>query len=377
MPRARADAGAGERPQPRADRPRQGPLRPLQPRDLPQRAARRVSGRRTLEDKHLSALIGAAELVRKGCTAGYDMFAEFPLPTVEGVEAVARAYSDAGMRAVIAPMMADKSLYEAIPGLADALPRAAAQPGAEGAVRAVQGVACCRRGNQQALEIDATPSSSRSARPSRTTAPTSSSSRAATSRRSSASACRCTWRNRGCRRWWRRRSMARAWSRISHELKLLNEKFCVAHGVWLDDDDRKRLADAGCSISHNPGSNLKLGSGIADMRAMLDARPERRDRHRRRRLVRQPERVRGDAARVLRLARQGQSARALGQRARGALCRHRGRREGARLRQARPHREGLEGRPRAARPLGAALHPAQRPRRARSCSPRTAPASRA
>jgi guanine deaminase len=54
------------------------------------------------------------------------------------------------------------------------------------------------------------------------------------------------------------------------ELGLLNERFCVAHGVWLDDDDRKRLADAGASVSHNPGSNLKLGSGIADMRGMLE-----------------------------------------------------------------------------------------------------------
>ena len=44
----------------------------------------------------------------------------------------------------------------------------------------------------------------------------------------------------------------------------------MAHGVWLDDDDRNRLAAAGASVSHNPGSNLKLGSGIADMRAMLD-----------------------------------------------------------------------------------------------------------
>ena len=96
-------------------------------------------------------------------------------------------------------------------------------------------------------------------------------------------------------------------SLVAHldELRLLNAKFCVAHGVWLDDDDRKRLADAGASISHNPGSNLKLGSGIADMRAMLDARPERRHRHRRRRLVRQPQRLRGDAPRFLRLARQG------------------------------------------------------------------------
>ena len=61
-------------------------------------------------------------MVRKGCTAGYDMFAEFPLPTAEGVEAVAQGYADAGMRAAIAPMMADRSFYEAIPGLAEALP---------------------------------------------------------------------------------------------------------------------------------------------------------------------------------------------------------------------------------------------------------------
>jgi guanine deaminase len=44
-----------------------------------------ASGRRTAEDKHLSALIGASEMALKGCTAGYDMFAEFPLPTPEGV----------------------------------------------------------------------------------------------------------------------------------------------------------------------------------------------------------------------------------------------------------------------------------------------------
>ena len=35
---------------------------------------------------------------------------------------MARAYAEAGMRAAIAPMMADKSFYQAIPGLAEALP---------------------------------------------------------------------------------------------------------------------------------------------------------------------------------------------------------------------------------------------------------------
>jgi guanine deaminase len=53
-------------------------------------------------------------------------------------------------------------------------------------------------------------------------------------------------------------------------LGMLGPRFCVAHGVWLDDDDRARLADRGASVAHNPGSNLKLGSGIADMRGMMD-----------------------------------------------------------------------------------------------------------
>ena len=36
-------------------------------------AAPWISGSRTLEDKYLSAMIGAAEMVLKGCTAAYDL----------------------------------------------------------------------------------------------------------------------------------------------------------------------------------------------------------------------------------------------------------------------------------------------------------------
>src|SRR5262249_5835385 len=50
---------------------------------------------------------------------------------------------------------------------------------------------------------------------------------------------------------------------------LVNEKFTVAHGVWLDDEDMKRLGDRGASVAHNPGSNMRLGNGLADMRGML------------------------------------------------------------------------------------------------------------
>src|SRR5436309_986336 len=83
-----------------------------------------ISGGRTLEDKYLTTYVGAIEMLLKGCTACYDLTVEFPLPSVEGLEACGRAYADAGMRTVLAPMVAEFSFYEAIPGLLDAMPPA-------------------------------------------------------------------------------------------------------------------------------------------------------------------------------------------------------------------------------------------------------------
>src|SRR5262245_29053119 len=87
-------------------------------------ASQWINGGRTLEDKYLSSVVGAAEMVMKGCTAAYDLAAEFPLPSVEGLSAMAKAYEEVGMRAVLAPMVADLSFFEAIPGLMDSLPPA-------------------------------------------------------------------------------------------------------------------------------------------------------------------------------------------------------------------------------------------------------------
>ncbi|MGV9800967.1 amidohydrolase family protein [Mycobacterium sp. NPDC003449] len=57
-----------------------------------------------------------------------------------------------------------------------------------------------------------------------------------------------------------------------HALGVLGEHVTMAHGIWLTDSDIEVLADTGASVSHNPISNLKLGSGIAPWRKYLDAR---------------------------------------------------------------------------------------------------------
>jgi 5-methylthioadenosine/S-adenosylhomocysteine deaminase len=41
----------------------------------------------------------------------------------------------------------------------------------------------------------------------------------------------------------------------------------AAHGVWLDEKDLALIKQYGVAVSHNPESNMKLGSGIADVTA--------------------------------------------------------------------------------------------------------------
>lgn len=48
---------------------------------------------------------------------------------------------------------------------------------------------------------------------------------------------------------------------------VLSGRFVGAHGVWLDDDELALLARADAALVHCPGSNLKLGSGVADVLA--------------------------------------------------------------------------------------------------------------
>ncbi len=229
-----------------------------------------ISGNRTIEEKYLSIYVGALEMLLKGCTATYDLMAEFPAPSLEGLEACGRAYRDAGIRAVLAPMVANLSFFEAIPGLIDALP--------ERERREVERLRLAPYETSLAVMRQALrdwPFDRDLVRPA--VAPT--------------IPHHCTDEFlTGCRDLAREygvglhshvqeskvqvvvglRKYGKTQTAHLQDLGLLGPDFTVAHGVWLDRDDMRRLADHGASVAHNPGSNMRLGNGLADVRGMLE-----------------------------------------------------------------------------------------------------------
>jgi guanine deaminase len=60
---------------------------------------------------------------------------------------------------------------------------------------------------------------------------------------------------------------ARSYLDVYARAGLLHPRSVLAHGIWLDADDRAALRDSGAQIAHSPSSNLFLGSGLFDWRA--------------------------------------------------------------------------------------------------------------
>ncbi len=314
-------------------------------------AAPWITGNRTAEDKYLSTQLGAVEMVMKGCTACYDLSFEWPLPTAEGLALAGQAYADVGMRAVIAPMVADRSFYEAIPGLMDALPPPLQERVAELRLPPAEATLAAIRGALRDWSFDRD-----RVRPA--VAPT------------IPHHCSDAF-IRGCAELAREFGIAlhshvaelkvqavtgvRLYGRTQtahlDSLGVLGPHFTVAHGVWLDNEDMARLGDHGASVAHNPGSNMRLGSGLADTRAMLERRVNLGIGTDGANCCRQSEHVRGDAPRLFRLEGAGTGLAALADDPRGGLGGDRGQRPRARVwRSHRPARTRLQGRHRHARP---------------------------
>jgi 5-methylthioadenosine/S-adenosylhomocysteine deaminase len=228
-----------------------------------------INGGRTSEDRYLSTLLTAVEMVRKGCTACYDLSAMLPVPSVEALHDVGRAYSDVGMRAVIAPMIADRTFYQAIPGLLDAFPPEL-RPLAE-AMRSASGKAILGPIREAArtwsfardqIRLGIAP-----------TIPLHCSDDFMGGCRDLAMEFGLPVQTHLAESAVQRAGALRQYgmSLTAHleRMGLLGPRFSGAHAIWIDDAEIELIARSGGALAHNPGSNLRLGNGIADMRRAI------------------------------------------------------------------------------------------------------------
>ena len=81
-----------------------------------------LQGNRTAEDHYLSAALGAMEMLATGVTSAYDLYMAIPAADEEVIEAVVAAYTDVGLRVVLAPSLADGPFHTLMPGLLDIVP---------------------------------------------------------------------------------------------------------------------------------------------------------------------------------------------------------------------------------------------------------------
>ena len=233
-----------------------------------------LSGNRSLEDKYLCGLINAIEMVRKGSTACYDLFFEFPVPSLEGIEALASAYAEVGVRATIAPMIADMTLYQALPGLVDAVPD-----------KYRDGVNKVRLAKPEATlaacdEIYRNwPFDRERIRPA--IAPTIPMHCGDDFLRSCGDLARkyhvplqTHLAESKTQAVLGKRKYGHTLTEHLDSLGLIGPQFSAAHAIWLDDDDLARIGDRGGMVVHNPLSNMRFGSGLARLRPMLEKKIE-------------------------------------------------------------------------------------------------------
>lgn len=230
-----------------------------------------TGGGQNLDDRYLLAQASAAEMLLKGCTACYDLVLELPTPSPDGMFATAAGYLDAGMRAVVTPMLADRTFWQAIPGLRDSLP-ASAQASVD-AIRLASSdvaLAACERilaewphdramvrpGLAPTIPLHCSDDFWRGARTlaDRFGAPMHA--HLAESKIQAISG---------------RARYGTSLTAHLDRLGILGPDFTAAHGIWLDENDLAILARNGASVAHNPSSNFRLGSGIANVPAMVAA----------------------------------------------------------------------------------------------------------
>lgn len=224
------------------------------------------------QDIRLSTLLGAIEMMRCGTTTVLDHVRISPDIDFDALDAVASAWLASGMRVVIAPIVADRSVIETLPfdegdlhgldlsayGSRRPLPAAEQMAAVEafhakwhGAGEGRISIAVGPSGPQRCsddLMVRANDFS----------------------RRHAALLHTHVLETRLQREMGRRLHPGGMIAHL-HALGVLHERTNLVHAIWLEESDAERIAAAGATVVHNPVSNARLGSGFCPLPRLLAA----------------------------------------------------------------------------------------------------------
>jgi 5-methylthioadenosine/S-adenosylhomocysteine deaminase len=221
---------------------------------------------------YVRTMLGALEMLRIGVTAVHDDAFYVPVPTPETIDAVMQAYEDSGMRVAATLDQPNVVEYEKYPYLRDLLPEAlrrrmeaAPRPAAAELLRLYRHLIDRWHGAASG-RLRAAVSCSAPQRVS----PDYLAGLADLSRKHDLPFDLHVLETKVQRVLGQERYGTSLVRRVA-DLGLLDERMLVIHAIWVDDPDIRLLADAGCTVAHNPVCNLRLGSGIMPFRRLREA----------------------------------------------------------------------------------------------------------
>jgi 5-methylthioadenosine/S-adenosylhomocysteine deaminase len=220
---------------------------------------------------YVRTMLGAIEMLKLGITAVQDDAFFVPRPTPGNIDAILSAYRDSGIRATVALDQPNVAEYEKYPFLEHLLPEeilremkaAPVQSVPEleglyahlidtwhgshdGRLRAAVSCSAPHRVTEDYLE-----------------------SLAAMSHRHGIPYYMHILETR-VQRVFGDQKLGRSLVQYVKDRGVLDHRCNIIHGIWLDDDDLRTIAESGAVIAHNPVCNLRLGSGVMPFRRVRD-----------------------------------------------------------------------------------------------------------
>ncbi len=225
----------------------------------------------TVEDVYLRTMVLAIDAVKSGTTTICDDLNAGPILRRDQIEAAYQAYDDIGIRAYLGLTLIDKPFFRAMPFVDEEFPPellaeldAAPMFSAKEIMDLARELARTRHPSSNRVAFMATPSA-----PQRCTEGFLREVRAFADEFDLPAMIHVqeTRLQVVTGQLWYGSTMVEYLGRIG----FLKPKTQLIHGTWLNPREIALLASTGATVQHNPTSNLKLGSGVAPVRAILDA----------------------------------------------------------------------------------------------------------